>query len=429
MSPEIEEKINGYLDESLSEAEMAELAAWIKADPTNAQQFAKAAMLHDRLHDELKAEASEAESKRKIIPFPIVGRWLSVAAAVIFLLIAVSQFGSSSDSFVTIARVEGTTLAVGKRLGAGMTKIETGMIRLLFDSGVEVTLEGPAKFQLVEADRMILSKGLLTANVPPGAEGFRVDTPTAQVTDLGTAFGVHLGEDGASHVSVFDGEVEVEASNSGTKQRLLEGEEVVVTPKQEIKAVNLDVTPYENVWPVSTGIKSSDGAFRLSPPWPRSLPLHTSDEYAFVTPDGYRMKLDRSLRVNASEPGSVAVPEDLSPTEIPAGTPLRSYILHYRPEILAPRRFPLRLSGSITFDRPISGVIVSSEEFLNSVGLFSGRKVGEKHPKRELELSGDSKGDRFSLSDDMRTLTVDLAGSRRAFDLIRVLVDASAPAG
>ncbi|MEM1294565.1 MAG: FecR family protein [Verrucomicrobiota bacterium] len=424
----MEEKISAYLDETLTRDEMDELATWIKADPANASQFARASMLHDRLQSEMSAMKAEA---KKIVPFPIP--WLAAAgaaAAAIVLALGIWQVSqSSSPDFVTIVRVEETDLEVGQRRGAGLIQLDTGMLRMLFDSGVEVTLQGPAQFELVKEDLMLLSTGLLTANVPPGAEGFRVDTPTAQITDLGTAFGVHLGLDGTSHVSVFDGEVEVEEPESGTRKLLTEGQEVIVTPDHKVESVSLDTTPYEKLWPVSTGIESSDGAFELAPPWPRRLPLHSSDDHAFVAPDGYRMKLARSLKVNASKPGAVVVPDDLTPAEIPAGTPLRSYILHYRPEELAPRRFPIRLSGTITFDQPIAGLIVSSNEFLASVGVFSSRKVGEKHPRRELELSGDQKGDRFELSDDMRTLTVDFAGSRRAFDVIRVLVDASAPEG
>ena len=254
-----------------------------------------------------------------------------------------------------------------------------------------------------------------------------MDTPTAQVTDLGTAFGVHLGENGASHVSVFDGEIEVEEPVSGFSKRLVEGEEVVVTPERKVEIVSFDATPYEKVWPVSTGIKSSTGSFELAPPWPRRLPLLASDDHAFVAPDGYRTKFDEPLKVNISRAGSVTIPDELSPVEIPAGTPLRSYILHYRPEELAPRRFPKRLKGAITFDQPIAGLIVLQKEFKASAGRFSKRRIGEMHPRRELELSGDAQGDRIELSADMRTLSVDLAGSRRAFDVIRVVVDASAP--
>ena len=43
MSYEIEDRIGGYFDELLSGEELAELEAWIRADPANAQQFARAA--------------------------------------------------------------------------------------------------------------------------------------------------------------------------------------------------------------------------------------------------------------------------------------------------------------------------------------------------------------------------------------------------
>lgn len=432
MSEEVEEKINGYLDESLSDDEMTALADWIRADPANAQRFAKASMLHDRLQSEMSAMKAEAEAEaKKIIPFP-VSRWAKLAAgaaAAVVLFFGIWQFSQSdraADGFVTIVRVEGARLEVGERRGAGTVQVDSGMLRMLFDSGVEVTLQGPAEFELVRGDFMLLRTGLLTANVPPGAEGFRVDTPTAHVTDLGTAFGVHLGKDGASHVSVFDGEVEVEEPSSGTIKRLVEGEEVVVTPERAVESVLLDFTPYEKLWPISSGIEGSTGTFKLAPPWPRRLGLQMSSDHIFIVADGYRQKLGQPLKVNVSKAGSVVELSQLSPAEIPAESPLRSFILQYRPEEASPRRFPSRLKGTITFDQPVAGLIVLHEEFVASAGRFSSRKTGEAHPNRELELTGRPNGDRIELSEDRRTLSVDLAGSRKSFDIIRVVVDASA---
>lgn len=427
MSHEIEDRIGGYFDESLSAEEMTELADWIRDDPANAQQFARTAMLHDRLQSEMSA-IETAASEKKIVRFPT--RWLAAAAAVVVLFFGIWQFwpsGHSAESFATIARVDGTDLKVGERNGAESIELKSGMMRMLFDSGVEVTIQGPAEFELAGGERMILRSGLLTANVPPGAEGFRVDTPTVQVTDLGTAFGVRLDSDGASHVSVFDGEVEISEPKSGTRKRLLEGEEVVITSEHEVETVPLDAAPYEKIWPVSSGIEGSTGSFQLAPPWPRRLSLNTSDDYVFVVPDGYRMELDQPLKVNISTVGKVADSDQLSPAEIPAGSPLRSFVLHFRPEEAQPRRLANRLTGTITFDRPIAGLIVLHEELTASAGRFSKRRVGEAHPRRELELNGKPIGDRITLSEDMRTLTVDLAASKKSFDLIRVVVDASAP--
>ena len=83
MSAAMDEKIHDYLDESLSADEMAELADWIKADPANARQFARIAMVHDRLHCELSA-LKQDEAEEKIERFPI--RWVAAAAAAVALL-------------------------------------------------------------------------------------------------------------------------------------------------------------------------------------------------------------------------------------------------------------------------------------------------------------------------------------------------------
>lgn len=430
MSDEMEEKINAYLDESLFEDEMAALAEWIKADPANAQRFARASMLHDRLQGEMSAMKAEAETN-KIIPIPVSRLVMAAAAALVVLFLGIWQFSQSSastDTFVTIVRVEGPSLETGERRGAGAVQLDSGMLRMLFDSGVEVTLQGPADFELVKGDLMLLSSGLLTANVPPGAEGFRVNTPTARITDLGTAFGVHLDSDGASHVSVFDGEVEVEEPASGTIKRLVEGQELVVTSERSVVSVPLDLKPYEKLWPISSGIEGSTGTFKLAPQWPRRLGLQMSNDHIFIVADGYRQKLSEPLKVNISTAGNVTEFDQLSPAEITAGSPLRSYILQYRPKEAFSRRFPGRLKGTISFDQPVAGLIVLHEEFKASAGRFSSRKTGEAHPNRALELTGRPNGDRIVLSEDMRTLSVDLAGSRKSFDIIRVVVDASASA-
>lgn len=418
---DMDELTSGYFDESLSDEDMTVLSDWIKDDPANARQFAKASMVHDRLHGEMGSL-----DENKIVAFPKRRRLLIVAAAAaLVLFFGIRQFQPAADTFVTVSRVEGgLDLQAGARRGAGLIQLQKGTIRLLFDNGVEVTLQGPAQFELVEVDSTILTTGLLTANVPPGAEGFRVDTPTAEVVDLGTAFGVHLDEDGVSHVAVFDGEVEVSALGTDKKKRLTEGQEVIINSEHEVESVGIDVSPYEKLWPISTGIKGSSGSFKLAPPWPRRLGLSMSSENILVAANGYRRKLEQPLKVNITTAGKVANRDQLSPGIIPEGSPLRSYVLQYRPEEASPRRFPTRLRGTITFDQPVAGLIVLHEEFKTSSGLFSNRKTGEAHPKRELELNGSSNGDRVELSNDMHTLTVDLAASRKSFDLIRVVVHA-----
>ena len=67
---------------------------------------------------------------------------------------------------------------------------------------------------------------------------------------------------------------------------------------------------------------------------------------------------------------------------------------------------------------------VLHQEFLASKDRFSNRKTGAIHYNRELELNGRTSGDRLELSEDRRTLSVDLAASLKSFDVLRVVVHA-----
>ena len=78
----------------------------------------------------------------------------------------------------------------GTKLNAGRLRLAEGIAHIVFASGTEVKLEGPADIELVTPMRCVLHRGKLIAKVPPQATGFVVDTPTSVVTDYGTEFGV-----------------------------------------------------------------------------------------------------------------------------------------------------------------------------------------------------------------------------------------------
>ena len=52
------ESVSGYLDHDLSDAEVAELEAWILADPKHAAIFARRAAVHSQIRDALAGEVS-----------------------------------------------------------------------------------------------------------------------------------------------------------------------------------------------------------------------------------------------------------------------------------------------------------------------------------------------------------------------------------
>ena len=75
--------------------------------------------------------------------------------------------------------------------------------------GVQLMIEGPARWEFTSQQRVLFHSGRLMAQVPRAAVGFTVVTPTAEVVDLGTEFGVVVDERSSTDVVVFRGQVAV----------------------------------------------------------------------------------------------------------------------------------------------------------------------------------------------------------------------------
>ena len=447
------ELIDRYLDDDLSAEEQQQLATWIKSRPDNAQQFAKAVMLHDRLQNEIRHgiptmdDSKEYSDRSDPIPLPKPSplnprRLLKIAASIALTLTVIYSMSrpdrqnptihSKEAAFATLVHAvdaqynSAAGLQLGHRFASEHLSLASGFVRLQFDSGVEVTLQGPAEYEFISHEQTRLSEGRLTASVPPGGEGFRVVTPNAEITDLGTAFGLELDATGASLVSVFSGEVAVAKTGSPSSQSLKEGEALKIENARAPSSMAFDPSRFEKHWPVSSGIEGSSGAFRLIPPW-RRLRFARSDNRIFVRQEGFVGALHKPLEVNISKPGRYTRERQLTPLALPTGQNVKALILHYQPLEPRLRGDVKRLIGEITFARPILGLITQHEELKASARRFSNMSAGESHRRRELNLNGTPVGDIIELSSDRRTLRLNLASPMFSSDLIRVIVDAALP--
>ncbi|MDB5297758.1 MAG: FecR protein, partial [Phycisphaerales bacterium] len=106
--------------------------------------------------------------------------------------------------------------SLGRPLPEEALSLAAGFARVALSNGVTVVAEGPARFRVASERRVELFDGRLSANVPPGARGFTVRTPTAEVVDFGTEFGVGVAAGGASRVQVFTGQVSLAAGSVAT---------------------------------------------------------------------------------------------------------------------------------------------------------------------------------------------------------------------
>jgi hypothetical protein len=160
-------------------------------------------------------------------------RWLRAAAAVFvaaagalaWMLLRTQP--TEADVFAIISTIEHMPDApwrTGTLLGKGPLMVPAGIVHVVFDSGVAVTVQGPARMALTSPQGMTLDSGALVAHVPAHAVGFHVSTAQAQLVDLGTEFGVAATPSGHTTVQVREGRVAVTTAMASDPTVLAAGE-------------------------------------------------------------------------------------------------------------------------------------------------------------------------------------------------------------
>lgn len=130
----------------------------------------------------------------------------------------------------------------GDRLSAGQRlRLTSGVLQLTYNTGARVTLEGPVDMIMTSAGEARLAVGKIAAAIPRFARGYTVLTPTVEVVDLGTEFGVSVDDSGASEIHVFDGDVVTRSLTAG-----IPGGEVIHAREQQ--AVQFDGSASEPRW-------------------------------------------------------------------------------------------------------------------------------------------------------------------------------------
>ena len=113
---------------------------------------------------------------------------------------------------------------LGQPVEAGRVGLAAGLLQFTLRNGVVITLQGPGSLDLIDEGRAFLSEGAAVVKVPKGMSGFRLDTATTEVLDLGTEFAVRAGNGVATDVQVYDGAVIANRTGGGFPTRLEAGE-------------------------------------------------------------------------------------------------------------------------------------------------------------------------------------------------------------
>lgn len=435
--------IDELLDGLISREDLQRLEAELECNVECRQAYYE----RQKLHIVLQAEA-ETHSEPPTVTRPSVWsehrRWIiGIAVAACMLLTTgigwwIGRSNSSyTQSIAQIVHQSGARWARqrqdGTKIGAGLLQLEVGLARLKFANGVSVTLQGPAEFEIVSSDQARLHSGILTAHVPESAIGFRIETPAMQVVDLGTSFGVSVRDNGLTDVSVFEGEVEVnplgEINRRIPPQRIVEGQAVrAARTSSKIEPIDFETVDFRRTWPINSGVLQTTGVMKFVSPGPDFVPGRFEDsEHIVVFPERRGVLLESSIRVDVLEPGEYRRLRDQPALSLATANRVRSYLLQLNPS----DRNRTMVTGQITFDRPILGLIASTGKLAESDavlghpgGVYEQNRRGIEAPRKDPPGKPDR--DTVILAADKRTLILNL-GAGSALDQIRVIVDAPNP--
>lgn len=216
--------LNRLLEDDLSTEDRDQALTKLETDPEAVAYLAEQAIFVADLRQSLKRRKLQRTVATSMLPFPrktfltkIIRAWPFAAAAIVLLALSgtlfFQQWRGERAVMVEIVTSESAMPAeywkAGQRVALRKMMLASGRVGLRLKNGVVLSLEGPLHAEFVSEMQLRLSQGRATADVGKDGKGFVIDTVNARVVDLGTRFGVSVGESNETDIVVFEGKVEV----------------------------------------------------------------------------------------------------------------------------------------------------------------------------------------------------------------------------
>lgn len=315
---------------------------------------------------------------------------------------------------------------MGTELTSGPIKLIEGLVEIRFKTGARVIVEAPAEMKLIDERTAYLTSGTLTAYVPEPVTGFVVETPSVRVTDLGTQFGLLAYEGGSTDVHMLSGSVRAlfrgsEGDDLSPLRHLHRNDAMSFDAAAgKVSRLDLDRERFALSWDDVLYRPRVSGAIKFQRSVPSSLKTDAvqSDRSIHLFLEATDVTLTRDVTVDITEPGHYQGYPGLS-VAVRAGLKVDSYLIHWDPA--SSDKLTQIASGSVTFRRPIVGLIITDGWLSTTDSLFgiAATEYATYMVGRGMETEDDS----VALSQDRLTLQLGLRAPT-AFDETRILVAA-----
>lgn len=444
--------LEDFQDDALNESDSRELMKWFDEDESRVAAFAEelrigntVAALHvmetDRIpsavrdsleqgelaidishsvRQRIESQSIPVEAERSILPFPQWTRWWMAPAAVAAAIVLIVFLPTPSDSPQgnIVATVQNARkvqeVSAGDSLRSGQVlKLVSGRVKINFQSGARLAVQGPAELKLLGTNSAQLQNGVATVRVPGKIKGFVLMTPHQRMTDLGTSFGVDVDSTGDTAISVFEGEIELE-----DQRRLVGGQAVALTAAEKSpREIPYAINQFLDTWRVSFGVEQLVGDVRVASPKERHSPgLVKDSDSLLLFPEREEALLKKGYVVDGMDPGTYRRPFRKHTVKLTDDVRVDSFLLQYNPghdDASANQQF----RGELHFDRPIVALILQ-KDLLNASDAQLALPATDF---RNIFRRGINDTDVVTLSPDRRVLRV-AWNVKNGVDQIRVLV-------
>ncbi len=218
-------------------------------------RFAQA--VSDRLHQSAVAASG---GRRTWLPWAIAALTCVAAAGLHWIWQTSESAPRQADQAVAVllnesnARFAENASPTDGQFSPGSYHLEAGTVHLRFASGAEVVMRSPARFTIIDRMNVALTAGALRAVVPSSAHGFSVHASDVRYEDLGTEFGVSVGnQPGESQLHVFEGRVDLKTPQGKILSSVEVGESVRVTGGKVEKTVPMQLEEFPTAAAVGMG--------------------------------------------------------------------------------------------------------------------------------------------------------------------------------
>lgn len=421
--------VDEWISEAISESKSGE--AFIEALETRMW----AETTQDHFVEDFTARLdSEIDPPENVVAFP--GSWVAplVQVGAVAAALAIGAFfsvqhlvGSGEPMVASVVKAssdaswsQDSAPVQDGSLKSGRYQLDSGVVSLKFSSGSEMTVQGPAMFDVNADSSTFVHHGVALARQKNADMGISLHSKGLSVTDSAQLVGIDARAEKSTNAILFEGDGGVCLTERGICRELYEKESIKADLDRD-KLVDIPYNPhaFAKAWELLSGVEKNMGSVRIEMPGSEVGPSKDAGGkvQVFVENDSFRP--DKQMEVDRIRVGEFASAETNPGQALQSKGDLRSYLLQLWPSDGSADG--KEVEASLTFDHPVVGVIYSSDRLASSDGSVGSSitHVGEEfNDVRGL----DSGNDLILLSKDRKTLNLKLKGGASEIDQIRVLV-------